>query len=143
MATTMTRILALAIGMMLATTASAMKGDELALLADAWDKVNSKKSTDLEDAMKANLFIGYVRGVEDSLQGVRFCITPKATFANRAALIIRYIKENPNEKNNGAPTFIVQALVPVFPCKAAPPATPTPAPAQKQVPKTEPYTPKP
>jgi hypothetical protein len=143
MATTMTRILALTIGMSLATTASAMKGDELALLADAWDKVNSKKSTDLEDAMKANLFIGYVRGVEDSLQGVRFCITPKATFDKRAALIIRYIKDNPTEKNNGAPTFIVQALVPAFPCKAAPPAAPTPAPAQKQAPKTEPYTPKP
>jgi hypothetical protein len=147
MATTMTRILALAIGMSLATTASAMKGDELALLADAWDKVNSKKSTDLEDAMKANLFIGYVRGVEDSLQGVRFCITPKATFAQRAALIIRYIKDNPSEKNNGAPTFIVQALVPAFPCKAAPPAAvaPTPAPTTtpKPAPPKEPYTPKP
>ena len=143
MATTMTRILALAIGMTLATTASAMKGDELAQLADAWDKVNSKKATELDDAMKANLFIGYVRGVEDSLQGVRFCITPKATFANRAALIIRYIKENPNEKNNGAPTFIVQALQPAFQCKPAPPVTPTPAPTPKQTPAKEPYTPKP
>ena len=143
MATTMTRILALAIGMTIATTASAMKGDELAQLADAWDKVNSKKSTDLEDAMKANLFIGYVRGVEDSLQGVRFCITPKATFDKRAALIIRYIKDNPTEKNNGAPTFIVQALQPAFPCKPAAVPTPAPTPAPKQAPKSEPYTPKP
>jgi len=156
MATTTTRILALAIGMTIATTASAMKGDELAMLADAWNNVNSKNSLDPEDAMKANLFIGYVRGVEDSLQGVRFCITPKAAFSQRAALIIKYIRDNPTEKNNGAPTFIVQALVPAYPCKAAPasataPAkTPEKAPPQpaaarlpKQTPTPEPYTPKP
>jgi len=158
MATTTTRILALAIGMTIATTASAMKGDELAMLADAWNNVNSKNSLDPEDAMKANLFIGYVRGVEDSLQGVRFCITPKAAFSQRAALIIKYIRDNPTEKNNGAPTFIVQALVPAYPCKAAPasatapeptktPAKAPPEPAAarlpKQTPAPEPYTPKP
>jgi len=156
MATTTTRILALAIGMTIATTASAMKGDELAMLADAWFNVNSKNSLDPEDAMKANLFIGYVRGVEDSLQGVRFCITPKAAFSQRAALIIKYIRDNPTEKNNGAPTFIVQALVPAYPCKAAPAsatapaktpekAPPEPAAARlpKQTPAPEPYTPKP
>ena len=156
MATTTTRILALAIGMTIATTASAMKGDELAMLADAWFNVNSKNSLDPEDAMKANLFIGYVRGVEDSLQGVRFCITPKAAFSQRAALIIKYIRDNPTEKNNGAPTFIVQALVPEYPCKAAPAsatapaktpekAPPEPAAARlpKQTPAPEPYTPKP
>jgi len=156
MATTTTRILALAIGMTIATTASAMKGDELAMLADAWFNVNSKNSLDPEDAMKANLFIGYVRGVEDSLQGVRFCITPKAAFSQRAALIIKYIRDNPTEKNNGAPTFIVQALVPAYPCKAAPasatapaktpekaPPEPTAARLPKQTPAPEPYTPKP
>jgi hypothetical protein len=150
MATTKTRILALAFGLTIATTASAMKGDELAMLADAWNNVNSKNSSDPEDAMKANLFIGYVRGVEDSLQGVRFCITPRAAFSQRAALIIKYIKENPNEKNNGAPTFIVQALVPAYPCKAAPPAAaaaPAPAPKSPPVPEPkpnpQPYTPKP
>jgi len=156
MATKTTRILALAIGMTIATTASAMKGDELAMLADAWFNVNSKNSLDPEDAMKANLFIGYVRGVEDSLQGVRFCITPKAAFSQRAALIIKYIRDNPTEKNNGAPTFIVQALVPAYPCKAAPASAPAPAktpekappePAAarlpKQTPAPEPYTPKP
>ncbi|MGH8172715.1 MAG: Rap1a/Tai family immunity protein [Rhodanobacteraceae bacterium] len=157
MATRISRILALALGLTLATSASAMKGDELAMLADAWHKIDSKKSTDPEDAMKANLFIGYVRGVEDSLQGVRFCITPKATFAQRAGLIIKYIKDNPTEKNNGAPTFIVQAIQPVFPCKAAPPvpaaaakpaAEAAPAPALQPAPPPEPkekpvYTPKP
>ncbi len=113
----MTRLLALLTGLLVATTASAMKGDELSQLLDAFNRANGNKSASDHDALAAGQFAGYVRGVEDSLQGFRFCITPKATFNQRVALITKYVKAHPDELNNGATTLIVQALQPVYPCQ--------------------------
>jgi hypothetical protein len=116
----MTRVLALAIGMLVATNAHAMKGDEFAKLLDAWHHVNGGKSASREDELGASAFTGYVRGVEDSMNGVRFCITAKASSAEQIALITKYVKDHPEELHNGATTLIVQALQPAFPCAGGP-----------------------
>jgi hypothetical protein len=112
----MKRPIALAAGLLLATSAQAMKGDEFAKLLDAWNRVNLEKSKNHEDELGASAFTGYVRGVEDSMNGVRFCISPGATSAQQVALITRYVKDHPEELHNGATTLIVQALQPAFPC---------------------------
>jgi len=111
------RILALAIGLLMATTAHAMKGDEFAQLLDAWTRINTKQSTTREDELSASAFTGYVRGVEDSMNGVRFCIPPKATSAQQVAFIAKYVKGHPEELHNAATTLIVQALQPAYPCE--------------------------
>lgn len=111
------RILALAIGLLAATTAHAMKGEEFARLLDAWTRVNTNKPTGREDELSASAFTGYVRGVEDSMNGVRFCIPPKATSAQQVAFISKYVKGHPEEMHNAATTLIVQALQPAYPCE--------------------------
>ena len=112
----MSRILILLIGLLAATTANAMKGDEFARLLDAFNRVSATKSPTREDELAASAFTGYVRGVEDSMNGVRFCITAKASSAEQVGHITKYVKAHPEELHNGATTLIVQALQPVYPC---------------------------
>ena len=112
----MRRILALAAGLLVASHASAMKGDEFAKLIESYKRANGNDAAPNEDIMNMGMFAGYIRGVEDSMQGYRFCIPPQATFSQRAALIEKYVEEHPDELHNGATTLIVQALQPVYPC---------------------------
>ena len=63
--------------------------------------------------------IAYIRGVEDSMNGVRFCITAGASSAQQVAFIVKYVKAHPEEWHNGATTLIVQALQPAYPCATA------------------------
>jgi Rap1a immunity proteins len=112
------RVLALAAGLLVATTAQAMKGEEFARLLGAWNRVNEQKSTNRDDELGASAFTGYVRGVEDAMNGFRFCISAKATSKEQVALITKYVKEHPEELHNSATTLIVQALQPAFPCSA-------------------------
>jgi hypothetical protein len=114
----MTRVLTLMIGLLVATTAHAMKGEEFARLLDAWNRVNANKQPSREDELSASAFTGYVRGVEDSMNGVRFCIPPKASSAQQVAFITKYVKAHPEELHNAATTLIVQALQPAYPCEA-------------------------
>jgi Rap1a immunity proteins len=113
---TMIRALTLMTGLLVATAAHAMKGDEFAQLLDAWNRVHASKSPSREDELAAATFTGYVRGVEDSMNGVRFCIPAQATSAQQVAFITKYVKAHPEEMHNGATTFIVQALQPAYPC---------------------------
>jgi hypothetical protein len=112
----MTRVFAFLIGLSVVTTAQAMRGDEFTQLLDAWNRANGSKSATREDELSASAFTGYVRGVEDSMNGVRFCITAKVSSAQQVALITKYVKAHPEELHNGATTLIVQALQPAFPC---------------------------
>jgi len=116
----MIRALTLVTGLLLATVAHAMKGDEFSQLLDAWNRVHSNKSPSREDELAAASFTGYVRGVEDSMNGVRFCIPAQATSAQQVAFITKYVKTHPEELHNGATTFIVQALQPAYPCASPP-----------------------
>lgn len=111
-----TRVFMLMIGLLVATTAHAMRGDEFVRLLDAWNRTNGNKSATREDELSAAAFTGYVRGVEDSMNGVRFCITTKVSSAQQVGLITKYVKDHPDELHNGATTLIVQALQPAFPC---------------------------
>lgn len=113
----MSRFIAFAAGILIATTAHAMRGDEFAQLLDAWNRVNTSKTATREDELSASAFTGYVRGVEDSMNGARFCITAKVSSAQQVGLITKYVKAHPEELHNGATTLIVQALQPAFPCE--------------------------
>jgi Ssp1 endopeptidase immunity protein Rap1a len=114
----MSRFIALAIGLLVATTAHAMKGDELARLMDGYTRVQGAKSPSREDELGGAAFIAYIRGVEDSMNGVRFCITAQTSSAQQVAFIVKYIKAHPEEWHNSATTLIVQALQPAYPCAA-------------------------
>src|SRR5690348_15793894 len=63
----MTRVFTLMIGLLVATAAHAMRGDEFAQLLDAWNRANTSKTATREDELSASAFTGYVRGVEDSM----------------------------------------------------------------------------
>ena len=111
------KLVLLAAGLAVATSAHAMKGDEFSRLLDAWNRVSVAKSPSKDDQLSAASFTGYVRGVEDSMNGVRFCIPAGATSKQQVALITKYVKDHPEELHNGAATFIVQALQPAYPCQ--------------------------
>jgi hypothetical protein len=113
----MTRYFAFAAGLLIATTAHAMKGDEFARLMDSYQKVQGAKSPSRDDELGGAAFIAYIRGVEDSMNGVRFCITAGASSGQQVAFIVKYVKGHPEELHNGATTLIVQALQPAYPCQ--------------------------
>ena len=114
------RSLVAVVGLLLAHSAYAMKGEEFARLLDAWNRVNATKHPTRADELGASVFTGYVRGVEDSLQGFRFCIPPKASSSQQVGLITKYVQRHPEELHNAATTLIVQALQPAYPCQVHP-----------------------
>jgi hypothetical protein len=115
----MRRFFAFAAGLLIATSAQAMKGEEFARLMESYQKMQGAKSPSREDELGGAAFIAYIRGVEDSMNGVRFCITAGASSAQQVAFIVKYVKAHPEEWHNGATTLIVQALQPAYPCAAA------------------------
>ncbi len=112
----MTRYFAFAAGLLIATTAHAMKGDEFARLMDSYQKLQGAKSPSRDDELGGAAFIAYIRGVEDSMNGVRFCITAGASSSQQVAFIMKYVKAHPEELLSGATPRIVQAVQPPYPC---------------------------
>jgi hypothetical protein len=112
----MTRFIAFTAGILIATTAHAMKGDEFARLMESYTKIQGAKAPSREDELGGAAFIAYIRGVEDSMNGVRFCIAAGVSSSQQIAFITKYVKAHPDEWHNSATTLIVQALQPAYPC---------------------------
>lgn len=99
---------------MFATSASSwaafFDGNEL----HGWLLENEKPNG---SAFKSGLFRGYVAGVVDLGDELLFCTGPGVTAGQYAAVVAKYLKNNPEKWNKSADSLVVEALREAFPCK--------------------------
>jgi hypothetical protein len=61
--------------------------------------------------------LGYVAGVADALNGVVVCMPANVTIRQVRDISYRYLRDNPEQRNDDASILIARALKPPFPCK--------------------------
>ena len=65
------------------------------------------------------MFLGYVVGVAETSNGVLFCSDSGVTNGQNAAIVIKYLRNNPEKWANGANWLVLDALTTAHPpCKS-------------------------
>jgi hypothetical protein len=59
---------------------------------------------------------GYFAGIQDSYNGVLFCVDAKVKMSQAAEVIIKYMKDNPEKWHNAGKNLVIDALGKAFPC---------------------------
>jgi len=78
-----------------------------------WSRGSGDVATDI---VNTSLFIGYVRGVADTGDGVLFCIRNNVTVGQCVAVAEKYLENNPEKWNHEAAPLVIAALQQAFPC---------------------------
>lgn len=65
----------------------------------------------------STMLYGYIAGVHDAFDSVAVCTPPNATLGQLKAIVIKYLKENPETWANNGDKVIYFALGAAFPCK--------------------------
>ena len=60
---------------------------------------------------------GYFAGVQDSYNGVYFCVESEVKMSQAAEVVVKYMKENPEEWHKPGKILVIDALKKAFPCK--------------------------
>lgn len=93
--------------------AHAFTGNDLSFWVKTYEKRNEPGS-----GWDPGAFVGYVAGVSEVAQGVLFCAPDTATHGQSAAIVAKYLKENPEQWDKSASSIIVTALSSAYPkCK--------------------------
>lgn len=99
-----------------AAFAGFVTGNQLNTWADSKNRINNGVSQGDDYSNSSNLNV-YIWGISDAYGEVIFCIPDKTQTAQISAIVMQYVKSHPEQWNNPANAIIVNALVPVFPCK--------------------------
>lgn len=59
---------------------------------------------------------GYFAGVQDSYNGVYFCVDEGVKMSQAAEVIIKYMKDNPEKWHKAGKNLVIDALSKAFPC---------------------------
>jgi len=65
----------------------------------------------------AGFFMGYVMGVHDAYEGITFCAPNNVTGEQIGDIVMKYLYNNPAERNDVASTLVSRALTQAYPCK--------------------------
>lgn len=87
--------------------ASAATGNDLV----KWMPGYESRASDWNGGM----LLGYVSGVAELAQGILYCAPDGVTLGQNTAIVIKYLKANPEQWNDQAPALIVRALQKVYP----------------------------
>jgi hypothetical protein len=94
-----------------------MKGIDLQRISEADEKITSGK-INIETASDSSEFMGYVIGFFDAaIVFGALCPQMEATRGQLMAIVIKYIKNNPERWNKAGADLVIDALMPVFSCK--------------------------
>ncbi|MDF1895552.1 Rap1a/Tai family immunity protein [Rahnella contaminans] len=71
------------------------------------------------DTADASMYQGYVSGIYDSANGVVFCPKRKQgmTIGQISDVVFKYLKDNPESRNESASQLVMSAFVAAFPCQ--------------------------
>ena len=74
-----------------------------------------KENPNFESAI-SYAFIGYVSGVIDSLDNTAFCLPITVTYPQAGSIVMKYLRNNPEQRDRMASKLVVEALKKPFPC---------------------------
>ncbi|WP_426703282.1 Rap1a/Tai family immunity protein [Rhodanobacter sp. Col0626] len=63
------------------------------------------------------MFRGYVGGVQDSFNGIAFCVPADVPLSQASAVVRKYLADNPQLWNEQANVLVVRALKQAYPCQ--------------------------
>lgn len=64
---------------------------------------------------KASMFVGYVAGVSDTVRGIVVCPKGKTTHLQNAAIVSKYIRQNPEQWTDDGAMIVTAALRKAYP----------------------------
>lgn len=85
--------------------------------ADFYDGNKLRQLLDSNNAIDTGIFWGYVAGLADLSYGVTICPDQNVRLSQSAAVVKKYLAENPQAWNLPASTLVLSALKGAFPCK--------------------------
>jgi hypothetical protein len=115
----MKRILTVA-ALMMAQSAMAgwYTGFELNSFAESYEKFTNGTSDTGVDRFSAGIFHGYAMGVTSALEAQGLICLPSQMKAGQiAAIVAKYLKNNPETWNQAGETIIFTSISRTFPCK--------------------------
>lgn len=95
----------------------------LSVFAEGAYKSGNNVYNDLEDQLlvKQAAAQGYIIGVADTLDGVRFCLPLSVTQGQITSIAKKYWEDNPQDRHYKASSTIAIAFQKAFPCKKTAP----------------------
>mgnify|MGYP005988653749 CR=1 FL=1 len=86
--------------------------------AKSWHSGNTLlEACERDDAsFREGVCYGYVYGVVDVLSGEQFCAPSNVTASQFVNIVIKYLKQNPENLHYNAAVLVAFALAQVFPC---------------------------
>ena len=72
---------------------------------------------DSSETIDVAMYRGYVAGVQDSYNGVLFCVPEKVRLSQSCEIVAQYIKADPKKWHEAAKILVIEALRSAFPCK--------------------------
>lgn len=106
-------ILALLVaGLAASGNASAFTGNDLIKWLPEYEKGTT---------LASGMYLGYVSGVADIGNNILFCTKAKVTRGQVAAIVGKYLRNNPESWQEEASTLVTLALEQAFPCPEDPP----------------------
>ena len=85
--------------------------------ADYFDGNDLIKLMDSREVEAVSVYRGYVAGVQDSFNGVYFCMPPNVRLSQTCEIVTQYVKMYPTKWHEAAKNLIIEALKNAFPCK--------------------------
>lgn len=61
-------------------------------------------------------YVGYVSGAMDSMNDIMFCAPKKVTYSQAALVFMKYLRNNPEDRDKPAPDLIIAAMKKPYPC---------------------------
>ena len=104
------KIIVLCVSALFATKASAMDGNELKELADAYIRAELNKYTSKYDVGNAGKFVGYIGGVIEAYPFSTFCQPQGVTQGQQFAIVTKYLNDNPAKLHLLASELIFEAM---------------------------------
>jgi hypothetical protein len=69
------------------------------------------------DKVATYMYRGYVAGVQDSFNGIHFCVPANVKLSQSSEIVTQYIKANAKQWHVSAKELIINALSEPFPCE--------------------------
>lgn len=61
-------------------------------------------------------YLGYVAGAVDAMNDVLFCAPRTVTYSQAGSILMKYLKNNPEERNKHGTLLVIAALSKPYPC---------------------------
>lgn len=73
-----------------------------------------------ESAVRRTMCMGYVTGVLDAVTGVAVCHPPSVTVGQATDMVVQFMRQRPDLRNQAADAIVMAAMAAAFPCAQRP-----------------------